>query len=222
MIPWWGDIGQVAKASDTSVIGDLVGFDILPGSDDVYNSRTDKWEKLASGPNHAPNCAYLGWGIYVMARVASDERKPQAAWSAAAHLGGKDLSLWTVMYPSGFQAHRTSHFDFEEWVAAGYDRKYITSYLNSQRTSYNHPNRAVEPRIPGIFQYYSIAEDELTKIFAGRVDARSSSSPRLRSWPCSSSRFCTRRERPHRGSPIGDRSLLRICSGPSRSGLAKS
>ena len=29
--------------------------------------------------------------------------------------------------------------------------------------SYNHPNAAIEPRIPGIFQYYSVAEDELAK-----------------------------------------------------------
>jgi multiple sugar transport system substrate-binding protein len=182
MIPWWGDIGQVAKASDTSVIGDIVGFDILPGSDDVYNSKTGQWDKLASGPNHAPNCAYLGWGVYVMARVNGDEKKHKAAWSAAAHLGGKDLSLWMVMYPSGFQAHRTSHFQFDEWVAAGYDRKYITSYLNSQLGSYNHPNRAVEPRIPGIFQYYSIAEDELTKIFAGKVDAQTGANNIAAAW----------------------------------------
>lgn len=182
MIPWWGDIGQVAKASDTSVVGDVVSFDILPGSDDVYNSKTGKWDKLASGPNHAPNCAYLGWGVYVMARVNGDEKKHKAAWSAAAHLGGKDLSLWMVMYPSGFQAHRTSHFQFDEWVAAGYDRKYITSYLNSQLASYNHPNRAVEPRIPGIFQYYSIAEDELTNIFAGKVDAQTGANNIAAAW----------------------------------------
>src|SRR5260370_683138 len=118
MIPWWGDIGQVAKASDTSVIGDLVAFDILPGSDDVYNSKTRSWEKLASGPNHAPNCAYLGWGIYVMARVAGDERKHKPAWSAAAHLGGKHLSLWTLMYPAGFQVHRASPSNIDECEAA--------------------------------------------------------------------------------------------------------
>ena len=47
MCTWWGDIGQIANTSDTSVIGDVVGFDILPGSDDVYNSKTGKWEKLA-------------------------------------------------------------------------------------------------------------------------------------------------------------------------------
>jgi multiple sugar transport system substrate-binding protein len=117
-----------------------------------------------------------------MARVNGDERKHKAAWSAAAHLGGKDLSLWTVMYPSGFQVHRTSHSNIDEWVAAGYDRKYITSYLNSQFGSYNHPNRAVEPRIPGIFQYYSIAEDELTKIFAGQYDAQTGANNIAAAW----------------------------------------
>ncbi len=169
MLSWWGDIGQGANTSDTSVIGDVVAFDILPGSEDVYNSKTAKWEKAKDGINYAPNCAYLGWGVYVMATVDKDEKKHKAAWSAAAHLGGKDLSLWTVMYPSGFQVHRRSHSDIAEWVAAGYKKDYISSYLASQFGSYNHPNRAVEPRIPGIFQYYSVAEDELSKAFAGKV-----------------------------------------------------
>lgn len=169
MLSWWGDIGQSARTSDSSVVGDTIAFDILPGSDDVYNVKTGKWEKLASGPNHAPNMAYLGWGIYVMARVDSDPKKQKAAWSAAAHLGGKDLALWTAAYPSGFQCYRKSQFDIKEWVAAGYDEAYISNYLASQSNSYNHPNAAIEPRIPGIFQYYSVAEDELAKIFAGTV-----------------------------------------------------
>lgn len=182
MLSWWGDIGEVAITSDTSVIGNILGFDILPGSDDVFNAKTGQWEKLPSGPNYAPNCAYLGWGIYVMARVDSDEKKHKAAWSAAAHLGGKDLSIWTVMYPSGFQVHRASHSNIAEWVAAGYKKDYITSYLNSQFGSYNHPNRAVEPRIPGIFQYYSVAEDELAKIFARQVDPQTGANNIAAAW----------------------------------------
>lgn len=182
MLAWWGDVGQSANTSDSSVIGKVVGFDILPGSDDVYNSKTGQWEKLPSGPNFAPNMAYLGWGVYVMARVDSDSKKQKAAWSAAAHLGGKDLSLWTVMYPSGFQAHRKSHFDIDEWVKAGYDRAYITSYLNSTSKSYNHPNAAIEPRIPGIFQYYSAAEDELARIFAGKTSAQAGADNIAAAW----------------------------------------
>jgi len=172
LLEWWGDIGSMANTSDTSVIGKVVDFDILPASDDVYNFRKAAWEKLASGPNQAPNMAYLGWGIYVMKRVDSDAKRHKAAWSAAAHLGGKDLSMWTAAYPSGFQPYRKSHTNLDLWVMAGYDRKYIGSYMKSQSDSYNHPNSAIEPRIPGIFQYYSIAEDELQKTFAGKQTAQ--------------------------------------------------
>ncbi|WP_337269122.1 sugar ABC transporter substrate-binding protein [Oryzifoliimicrobium ureilyticus] len=168
MVTWWGDIGQQANTSDTSVVGDVVAFDILPGSEDVYDRKAGKWVKAKDGVNYAPNCAYLGWGIYVMARVDSDKMKQRAAWSAAAHLGGKDIAIWTAMYPSGFQVHRTSQSKIEEWVSAGYKEEYISNYLKSQFGSYNHPNRTVEPRIPGIFQYYSVAEDELAKGYAGK------------------------------------------------------
>ena len=165
MICWWGDVGSNAKTSDSSVVGDVVGFSINPGANKVYNVKTGAWE---DNENFAPNMAYLGWGIYVTKRVSDDEKKRKAAWSAAAHLGGKDLSLWTTAYPSGFQPYRNSHFNYDEWEAAGYDRAFIADYLGSQGDSYNHPNAAIEPRIPGIFQYYSVAEDELAKGFAGQ------------------------------------------------------
>ena len=166
MVCWWGDVGSNARTSDSSVVGDVVGFSINPGSDTVYNSKTAAWETPAT-PNFAPNMAFLGWGVYVTNRVSADEKKRKAAWSAAAHLGGKDLSLWMAAYPSGFQPYRNSHFDYDEWVAAGYDRTFVEDYLSSNLDSYNHPNAAIEPRIPGIFQYYSVAEDELAKGYGG-------------------------------------------------------
>ena len=179
MLSWWGDIGSNAKTSDSSVVGDDVAFSILPGSDDVYNAKTGNWDTLASGPNYAPNMAYIGWGIYVMAPVDSDAKKQKAAWSAAAHIGGKDISLWTAAYPSGFQPYRNSHFDIPEWVGAGYDDAFISNYLASQSDSYNHPNAAIEPRIPGIFQYYSVAEDELAKIYAGAYGSAQEGADRI-------------------------------------------
>ena len=167
MVTWWGDVGSQAKTLDSSIVGDVTGFSINPGSDKVYNSKTSAWETPAS-PNFAPNMAYIGWGVYVTSRVSSDEKKRKAAWSVAAHLGGKDLSLWMAAYPSGFQPYRNSHFNYQEYEAAGYDRAFLEDYLGSNADSYNHPNAAIEPRIPGIFQYYSIAEDELMKGVAGQ------------------------------------------------------
>ncbi|WP_299748618.1 substrate-binding domain-containing protein [uncultured Boseongicola sp.] len=165
MLMWWGDVGSSARTSDTSVVGDVVGFGINPASERVYNAQAGAWEETR---NEAPNRAYIGWGVYVMATVDGDEKKKKAAWSAAAHLGGKDLSLWASAYPSGFQPYRNSHFDYDEWEEAGYDRAYVQDYLGSNADSYNHPNAAIEPRIPGIFQYYSVAEDELAKGYAGQ------------------------------------------------------
>jgi multiple sugar transport system substrate-binding protein len=165
-IVWWGDVGSNARTSDTSVVGDLVGFDINPGAKRVYNWQTEAWEET---PNRSPNNAYIGWGIYVTNRAreavgsVDPELRRKCVWSAAAFLGGKDLSLWMAAYPSGFQPYRNSHFIIDEWVNAGYDREFIEDYLSSNADSYNHPNGANEPRIPGIFQYYSRAEDELVR-----------------------------------------------------------
>ena len=182
MVSWWGDVGSNANTSDESLVQGNVGFDILPGSDDVYNWKTGKWETLSSGPNYAPNMAYIGWGLYCMKTVDMDTTKRKAAWSACAHIGGKDLSLWMSMYPSGFQPYRNSHFNIDEWVGAGYTNAFASDYLASEADSYNHPNAAIEPRIPGIFQYYSIAEDELSKIYAGEYDAQTGADRIAAAW----------------------------------------
>ena len=144
-----------------------------PGSDDVYNLKTGAVGRSC----RAVRTSRRTWPISAGAstsqpRVDSDEKKKKAAWSAAAHLGGKDISLWMAAYPSGFQPYRNSHFDIAEWVEAGYDEAYITSYLDSNKNSYNHPNAAIEPRIPGIFQYYSVARTSLRRPSPARTTRR--------------------------------------------------
>jgi multiple sugar transport system substrate-binding protein len=57
-------------------------------------------------------------------------------------------------------------------VAVGYPEDFATAYLKSEGDSYNHPNAAIEPRIPGIFQYYVAAEEELAKAYAGEKSAQ--------------------------------------------------
>jgi multiple sugar transport system substrate-binding protein len=182
---WWGDVGSNARTTDTSVVGDLIGFDINPGAKRVYNWQTDEWEETA---NRSPNNAYIGWGIYVTNRAGVDsngnvdETRRKCVWSAAAHLGGKDISLWMSAYPSGFQPYRQSHFIIDEWVNAGYDREFVEDYLSSNADSYNHPNGANEPRIPGIFQYYSRGEDELVKGLGSGASAQEIADAIYSSW----------------------------------------
>ena len=67
-------------------------------------------------------------------------------------------------------------------TGAGYTEAFASDYLASEADSYNHPNAAIEPRIPGIFQYYSIAEDELSKIYAGQYDAQTGADNIAKAW----------------------------------------
>ena len=173
MLSWWGDVGSNVKTNDASVVGDVTGFSILPGSDDVYNSKTGAWDKLASGPNYAPNMAYIGWGVYVMAtrRQRREEaqggmelRGPSRRQGHLAVDGG--LSVGLPALPQLALRHSRSG------LRPATTRPSSAPISCSNRDSYNHPNAAIEPRIPGIFQYYSIAEDELAKIFAGQSDAQ--------------------------------------------------
>ncbi len=174
MCHWWGDVGSNIYTNDQSVfIGNeklQARFSILPGSPDVYNAKTGQWDQIP-GNNYAPNMAYIGWGLYVM-KESEKRGVNEAAWDLAAHLGGKDISLWMAIYPSGFQPYRQSHFNVEDWVAVGYPEEFAKSYLDSELNSYNHPNAAIEPRIPGIFQYYVEAELQLAKAFAGEISAQ--------------------------------------------------
>ncbi len=172
MTAWWGDVGSNVYTSDTSIVQDKMSFSILPGSPDVYNNATGEWDTLGEGElNFAPNEAYIGWGLYVMQK-AEERGVSEAAWDLAAHLGGKDISTWTAIYPSGFQPYRNSHFELQYWSDAGMPAEFAEAYLASQADSYNHPNGAIEPRIPGIFDYYIAAEEEVALALAGEKSAQ--------------------------------------------------
>ena len=113
-------------------------------------SKTGKWEKLASGPNFAPNMAYLGWGIYVMARgrQRSEEAEGGLERRGASRRQGPvavdgGLSVGLPALPQQPLQHRR--------VGGGRLRRGVHHVLprSRSRDSYNHPNardRAAHPR----------------------------------------------------------------------------
>ena len=67
-------------------------------------------------------------------------------------------------------------------ISEAVDRFMRANGMVSEANSYNHPNAAIGPRIPGIFQYYSVAEDELAKIYAGQYDAQTGADNIAAAW----------------------------------------
>ena len=64
--------------------------------------------------------------------------------------------MWTAAYPSGFQPYRKSHTNLDLWALAGYDKKYIGSYMKSQSDLLQPSelgNRTAYPRYLSVLQH---------------------------------------------------------------------
>ena len=170
MSHWWADIGSNVYTNPQSIVQGKVGYSILPGSPEVYNHATSEWDTMPE-TNFAPYLAFLGWGLYVM-NEAEERGVVDASWDLISHLTGKDISAWMSVYPSGMNPWRESHFNAEEWEVSGFPVEEARAYLDSIRDSYNHPNRIVDLRIPGLGQYWGAAEAEWTRAIAGDVTAQ--------------------------------------------------
>jgi multiple sugar transport system substrate-binding protein len=109
MLMWWGDVG-----SNRAHLGHLGGgrrrwLRDQPGlRPRLQRHGTGAWEDL---PNEAPNMAYIGWGVYVMARVDGDE-EAQGGLVGGGASGRQGFVALGSAYPSGFQPYRNSHFQY--------------------------------------------------------------------------------------------------------------
>jgi multiple sugar transport system substrate-binding protein len=177
---WWPSPGAWVQTNPFISVSGKVGFDLLPGSPDVYNSTTGQWDTLPQ-INRAPHLAFLGWSLYVTA-AAAGRGVTEAAWDLVAHLAGKELSLWMCVYAVGANPYRKSHFDTTDWTAIGYAEDDVQEYLRSIRTSFDHPNRIVDLRIPGTLRYFQAAEEECTRAITGDVDAPTALDNAARRW----------------------------------------
>ena len=168
MLMWWGDVGSICTHVGYVSCGRCrrVSGSTRHRIGVCTTHNAGEWEETR---NEAPE-----HGLYRLGHVchghgsrATRRRKrrpgpPRRIWAARIFRFGRR----PIRPASSLTA--TAHFNFDEWEEAGYDRAFVEDYLGSNRDSYNHPNGAIEPRIPGIFQYYSVAEDELAKGYAGQ------------------------------------------------------
>ena len=113
---WWGDVGSNARTSDTSVVGPVVGFDINPGADRVYNWTTGAWEETA---NRSPMNAYIGWGVYVTNNVVGDRAQAQVRLVRCGPPGRQGHLALDGRVPVRLPALPQLALQLDEWVAAG-------------------------------------------------------------------------------------------------------
>lgn len=164
----WGDTGQISADKKQSSIRGNVGYFILPGTHDVWNYKTQKWDHMKN-VHKAPFLAFGGW----VGSVAKSSAKKDAAWDYIMWYGSPANSLHDVVTSgTGINPYRLSHFtNIDAWTKA-FPRKAASEYLGVIRSSLDSPYTALDLRIPGFHEYTKSLEIQLTKALKKEITAR--------------------------------------------------
>jgi len=177
------------RLNDSSIRG-KVGVEVLPGSEQVLDRRsdtlvactpetcpygdtvTDEATGASRRINIAPFLAEGGWVSAVNKRSPSEYQNISAAFFA--FLSTPNTSWSYVSNPAfRFEPYRTSHLLPERWLAAGYDANDTAQYLQAlQRTvRLEQPglggNAAMDLRIPGTKYFRELFENAAANATSG-------------------------------------------------------
>ena len=169
----WDEV--TAAASDaTSVIQGKQGYNILPGSNEVYNSKSGEWESFAE-PSHAPYHAFGGWVIAVAASVKDDEAKIGPVWDVATYLAKPESGLILVTTPTGCSPYRYSQMANVDEFANGplkLGEEVAMDYLAAAQETLDHPNAVTDLAVPGWVQYRDAIELAIAKAMGEELSAQ--------------------------------------------------
>jgi multiple sugar transport system substrate-binding protein len=161
----WGDTGVIAADPKQSKIPGKVGSAILPGSTEIWNHKTKKWDKFPQIV-FSPFMAFGGWQI----GVAAPSKNKEAAWSFIQTLTSPEVSGAAVVTGgTGVNPYRLTHVtNTANWSKIFSDRE-AKEYLGAQQASLDAKNVALDMRLPGYFSYTEVLEIELSKALAGQA-----------------------------------------------------
>jgi multiple sugar transport system substrate-binding protein len=164
----WDAVTQTTDPA-TSVVQGLMGFNILPGSKEVYNPKTGNWDEFPD-ISHAPFHAFGGWVIAVSANI--DPAKLDAVWEVVTHLTKPESGLWFVTNLTGASPYRFSQFEAVDEFANGplqLGEEAAKDYLDAAKRTLDHPNAVTDLAIPGWVQYRDALELAVAKAIANEL-----------------------------------------------------
>lgn len=165
----WDAVSSAASDA-ASVIKGKQGYNILPGSNDVYNSKTGSWDTFKEA-SHAPFLAFGGWVIAVSSQTS--ENIMSNVWDLVTFLTKPESGLWFVTNPTGCSPYRQTQLENIDEFANGalkLGEEVATDYLDAAQRTLNHPNAVVDFAMPGWTQYRDALELGVSKALAGEAD----------------------------------------------------
>jgi multiple sugar transport system substrate-binding protein len=163
---------------DTPIIGELqagskakgkIGSQLLPGSNKVWNYKTQKWATMAK-LNRPAWLAFGGWcGV-----IPKTAHNIPLAYKFLSFLASPAFSLKMVTGANtGMNPYRLSHFsDVAAWKAVGYPEPDLDLYLKAMRTSDKDKNAVHDLRLPGAATFQDDTEVAAQKVVSGQSKAQ--------------------------------------------------
>lgn len=186
----WGDIGTLALDPATSVVQDLVGAVITPGSTQVIDADGTLVDCDATtcpyavdGVNYAPFASFGGWSGGINA--GADDVVKSAAYAffsymAAPAQANEDVTIGAT----GYNPYRISQFsDTALWLEAGMSQEAADAYLGAIEDSLQSPNMVLDLRVPQNQRYeQNILDTVLAQFVAGELTAEETAAELYTQW----------------------------------------
>lgn len=147
-----------------SPIRNKVGAALLPGSHDVWNYQTKKWEHFAT-PNRP---SYESWGW--TSAVAKSSKNKDVAFDFLCFFSNQanaamDLGIGRF----GINPYRHAHFQADYWQhKLGWDAKVAQNYVTTLTAIDQSQNRVFDLRVPGVNQFMSSLATGVSEALAGQ------------------------------------------------------
>ncbi len=164
------DAVTTAAAGEFSVIAGLQGYNILPGSYEVYDHKNGGWESFEQ-PSAAPFHAFGGWVIAVSA--LADDSVIEHVWDMTIELTKPESGLWFVTNLTGASPYRFSQLEAVDEFAHGplqLGEEVARDYLDAAKATLDHPNAVTDQAFGGWVQYRDALELGVSKALAGETD----------------------------------------------------
>ncbi len=159
----WADLGIYAVNSPISIVQDRVGYAQIPGSYNVYNPETKKWDNRYNQVSSISG----NWMFF----INKDSKNKKLAFEFAAHMTSKELTKkLTATSGNAVNPSRYSHFDDPaSWKASGFSTESARLYLDEITKSLSNKNVVVDILIPGADRYYQALDKHIHQAVLGKI-----------------------------------------------------
>lgn len=173
----WSDLGIYAVENEISTLKDnQIGYAQIPGSDKVYNSKTNRWEDQYNQVSSISG----SWSFFVNKKA----KNKKLAFEFASYMTSKKMTTkYVAISGNAVNPSRYSHFkDYNSWTKSGFTKEAAKRYLDEISKSLTNTNIVYDITLPGAGRYYQALDDAVYKALKGNISPKEALKTASKEW----------------------------------------